>query len=517
MNEQIYPLGEQSFSELRNYNQVYVDKTHFIPKLLKNKFYFLSRPRRFGKSLFLSTLEHFFLGNKDLFKGLAIEKFDWEWDRHPVLKISFASGSFIAEGGLTERINTILERIGTDYEIEIKGKTASAIFENIIYGIYRKTGKKLVILIDEYEKPLLDSYGLEIFEKNRNELAEFYSVFKDNTEYIRLLFITGITRFGKINIFSGLNNLIDISLETQYESICGITEEEIKKYFIPGVEYLAQRENSDIEKALFRLKQYYDGYHFSEDTTDIYNPWSLMNCLAAGRFKSEWFSSGSSTYLLKIIRKKNYDLSNLIGSKATEEQLKGVSSDMMDPTPLLYQSGYLTIKNYDRQTELYEIGLPNFEVRTALFEYLIPFYLGKDEKIDRRDILKLFNYMESGKAEEMMKWLASYFSKISFYSKLHFERDFHVIVIGIFLLVKDFNEVHCEYAMSSGRTDLVVEAGKFVYVFEFKIGENAQKALEQIDFRGYDIPWNSDGRKVFKIGAAFSTKNNGILRYDIKS
>lgn len=516
MEEQRYPIGEQDFKLLREYGFIYVDKTAYIQRMLKNRFYFLSRPRRFGKSLFLSTLEQFFLGNKEIFNGLSIENYNWDWQQYPVIKISFGQGNFYEADGLKSRLNQILFYLEEDYGFEPRFEKFSDRFSDLVKRIFNKYQKQVVILIDEYEKPLLDSYDTDSFENNRKELASFYSVFKDNVDKIRFLFITGVTRFGQLNIFSGLNNLLDISLDSEYEAICGLTEEEIKRYFSTGIANFARENETTEGNAFSLLKKYYDGYHFSRDLTDVYNPWSVINCLHSARLKSDWFTSGSPAYLLKILRKKNYDLTKLLGSSASESQLLGTGVDVMDPTALLYQSGYLTIKNYERVNDNYEIGLPNFEVRTALLEIVIPFYLGKNEQLERNDIIRLFSYLENGDAEKMMQWLAAYFSKISFYSKINFERDFHVIVLGIFLLIKDFKDVHCEYAMSSGRTDLVMETNRYVYIFEFKIGEDAGKALEQINFRGYELPWSADGRKVIKIGAAFSTKNNGILRYRIE-
>lgn len=518
MAAQKYGIGTQVFSTLRERDFVYVDKTQFIIQLLEGPdYYFLSRPRRFGKSLFLSTLEQFFLGRRDLFKGLAIDKYqDWEWEPHGVIRISFGQGDFSHNGGLNARIISILEKYEEEYGIEPKGDFPSNRLAHLISQLSKKTGKGIAVLVDEYEKPLLDTYGEDIFESNRKELASFYSALKDNTEYIRLIFITGITRFGQLNIFSGLNNLYDISLSPEFTSICGITEQEIKDNLAEGIQSFAEKTGNTVEETLQILKSNYDGYHFSENITDIYNPWSLLNCLKMGRLKSDWFTSGSPSYLFKILRKKNYDLEGLLGKRVSEDKLSGMGVEIMDPTALLYQSGYLTIKEYEASDNLYTIGLPNFEVRTALFERIIPYYLGKDKNLEKDEIIKLYEYLEKGDAERMMNWLASYFSKISYPSKIRFEREFQVLVVGIFLLIKDFRHVHCEYAMSSGITDLVVETEKYVYLFEFKLGEDAEKALAQIDFRGYALPWSAGGRKVYKIGAAFSTRNNGILSYRIE-
>lgn len=386
-------------TEIIKSGQVYVDKTQYIPILLRNKCYFLGRPRRFGKSLFLSTLEQFFLGNRQLFKGLAVENYDWDWEPYPVIRMSFASGSFSEEGGLEERMLEIVEEVEENYSVEPKGDTPRARLRNLIIRLYKATGKGVVILIDEYEKPLLDTYGEPVFAANQKKLSAFYSLFKDHLDKIKFLFITGVTRFGQLNIFSGLNNLQDISLEPQYSAICGITEEEIRRFLMPGLNFIADKLGCTVDEALDKLKYHYDGYHFSQDLLDVYNPWSLINCLNSGRLKSEWFRSGSPSYLLKILKKKDYDIKGLLGSKVSENKLTGSGIDIMDPTSLLYQTGYLTIKDYDSENGLYELGMPNFEVRTALLECIIPYYLGKDESLEKNDIIKLFGYLERGEPE----------------------------------------------------------------------------------------------------------------------
>lgn len=517
MAQDKYGIGMQDFADMIERNFVYVDKTQYIIKLLEGSdLYFLSRPRRFGKSLFLSTLKNFFLGRRELFKGMAIDSYDWDWIQYPVIHISFAQGSFADPEGLKDRISQMLFYLEEDFGLEKRFDKPSERFGDLIRRLRRREGRKVVVLIDEYEKPLLDAYGTPGFDSSRNELSGFYSALKDNTENIRLLFITGVTRFGQLNIFSGLNNLRDISLSDDFAAVCGITEDEIRAKLIPGIQKLAEKEGCSSEEVFRKLKRYYDGYHFSESLTDVYNPWSVFNCLREGRFSSDWFRSGSPSYLLKILKEKEYDLESLLGSEVSENKLTGFGVDVMDPTALLYQSGYLTISKYDRQTRLFTIGLPNYEVRTALFEAILPYYLGKDKELTPKDLVKLATYIERGEAENMMRWLSAYFSKISFISKLRFERDFQFLVVSIFLLIKDFCDVHCEYSLSSGIADIVVEVKEYVYVFEFKIGDNAGEALSQINFRRYDLPWSADRRRVFKIGAAFSTDNNGILHYIIE-
>lgn len=515
--EQVYGIGEQSFSELRKYGQVYVDKTSSIPLLLKNKFYFLSRPRRFGKSLFLSTLEQFFSGNKHLFNGLAVENFNWDWAQYPVVRIDFSQGGFHEENALKDRIHYVLESLEKQYDIPPFSGSISSRFDNLLKSLYQKFDRGVVVLVDEYEKPLLDVYGKKIFSTYRDDLAEFYSVFKGNSEIIRFLFLTGVTRFGHLNIFSGLNNLKDISVDERFSTICGITQQEIEEYLNPGVEKLANKIQVTTAEMVELLKKMYDGYHFSSDMKDVYNPFSLLSALDFGEMNFYWAQTGNSTFLLNILKAKNYDLYKLEDTVVSQSELLGLDAEFMNPTTLLYQSGYLTIKNYELKNlrGLYRLGIPNKEVKQSLYSKLIPFYLGKEDQFDDDESQKLNALLEQGKAEDMMRWLAAFFSKASFSTKLRYERDFQFIVYAIFAVVKMLDDIHMEYSMSSGVADLVVETSKFVYLFEFKVDQSPEEALSQIDFRSYSLPWSASGRKVYKIGAVFSSVNNGILQYRI--
>lgn len=350
MKELLYPIGEQSFKNIREEGKVYIDKTSFIPLLLRNKFYFLSRPRRFGKSLFLSTLENFFLGRKHLFKDLYIYNQDYRWDEYPVIRINLGEGSFSRESGLSERLTEILEEYETHYNISPAGTDPRARFRNLIIRLKDKFDKDVVILIDEYEKPLLDTLDRPHFQRFQDELSDFYSVLKHNEERIKFLFITGVTRFGHLNIFSGFNNLIDISLDDEYSAICGLTQEEIQNCLTQGIHRFSQVNNIEIPDTENLLKKHYDGYHFSRLLVDIYNPFSLLDSLRTSRISSKWFQSDSSRYLLSNLRDNNYDLTDLDGIVANEDTLMGVDASMRDSVTLLYQSGYLTIKSYDPTT-----------------------------------------------------------------------------------------------------------------------------------------------------------------------
>lgn len=517
MQKQIYPIGQQNFEDIRTSGKVYIDKTRFIPLLLENKFYFLSRPRRFGKSLLLSTLEAFFKGKRDLFSGLNIDRFDWDWAEYPVIRIDFSNGSFSKPEGLEERLHELLNEIDRKFSLPPQKGTTRARFNSIIRQLREKFGRQVVVLIDEYEKPLLDTLDLDFNGKYSGELSDFYSVLKDNDENIKFLFMTGVTRFGHLNIFSGLNNLLDISLDDEFACICGVTEQELSDNLRPGIEGLAHKKDIAEEEALRLLKQYYDGYHFSGAMIDIYNPFSLLSCLKVSRLTSKWFQSGSPSYLIKQLRSNRSELSDLEGVVVSEDELLGVDSSLQDIVTLMYQSGYLTIKDYNPQTELYTLGLPNFEVSTALYRAIIPYYLGSKYKNSEAKASTFIEMLEKGAAQEAMEWLQGYFSSIPSDVKLDYEAEFQQVIYAFFALAGKLAQTTLEKQTSDGRLDMVFYTSRFVYVFEFKRGEDAMKALNQINDKKYALQWQADERKVIKIGVAFSPKSRGIASFAIET
>lgn len=520
---QTYPLGQQSFKSIIERGDVYIDKTHFIPLLLKNQFYFLSRPRRFGKSLLLSTLEQFFLGNKALFKGLAIENYKWKWDYYPVLRFDFTGAEYSREGNLESKIEWMLQQLEDQYGIDRFRGQASARFENLIISCVRKFGQKVVVLIDEYEKALLDAfYDNSLANSHRNILSGFYSVIKSQSDNIKMALITGITRLGHLNIFSGLNNLTDISLDEEYDTICGVTSDEIVKYLMPGVKALADKKGIDLESALALLKENYDGYHFSSRLIDVYNPYSLLTALSKRDLEFAWFMSGSSTFLLERLKEEEFDLFDLIGSKASRDDLLGMDSDMMDPISLLYQSGYLTIKQYDDKRSIYTLGLPNLEVSDALYNAIIPYYLGKKQKLNIEQRYTLCDLIETGDAQGIVDWLKKFFIRIPYqvkllplHDKMQRESDFQFIIYAIFALACQLGNIELEYSTSIGRIDLLLKTRKFVYLFEFKLGENVKEAADQIVKRRYAEGLSVDNRQIFKIGISFSPEERTISDYII--
>lgn len=514
-----YGLGKADFVSLRERGFVYVDKTQFIIRLLEGTdCYFLSRPRRFGKSLFISTLECFFQGRKDLFEELAIENYDWDWSTYPVIRIDLSNGSYSEDWGVEERLNEIIAHCAAKYGVAVSGNSSRARFTNLIYSLNSKYGRQAVVLIDEYEKPLLDSFHnkarLEVF---KGKLRDFYSVLKDSEPYLRFVFITGVTRFGHLNIFSGLNNLTDISLYDDFADICGITENEIEKYLWPGVEQYAKKQGLDTSAILLQLKNFYDGYHFSKSLVDIYNPFSLMESLLVSELTSKWFLSGSSSFLIDILRRSNFDLAKLEGIQVSRETLLGDDAYMGDIVPLMYQSGYITIKSYDKARALYSLGFPNVEVKEALFSSIIPYYLGTDKTNTRDEAFRFVDWLKEGKAREAMEWLKGFFSSIPNDMKLDRESDFQNVIYSFFALAGLLGKTELEKHTSDGIIDMIFQTDSFVYVFEFKRGDNAKTALDQINAKEYAQQWCCDPRKVIKIGVAFSPAKRGIAEYIIEN
>lgn len=520
-----YPIGQQDFKGIREGGYVYVDKTAFIQRLLDNKYYFLSRPRRFGKSLFLSTLYYFFKGDRHLFRGLAIDSYsEWDWKEFPVVRISFVSGAYYESGGLRERLIGLIDETAETYGVKAEGYSPSERFRSLILALHKKFGRKVVVLVDEYDKPLLDSLEREeVMVANRDLLGSFFSVIKDTDEYLEMAFMTGVTRFGHLNIFSGLNNLQDISLHNDFSAICGITTRELKDNFKEGIENLASKTGVSYEKALDILKDYYDGYHFSDEMLDVYNPYSLITALNEAKVIDVWPHTGNSAYLFRQLKKEDFDLFDLEGTMANARMLLGTDPDYANAVTLLYQSGYLTIKGFGRRPGSYILGLPNHEVSTALYETIIPFYTGSSKTLSEKDYSRIEGWMRSGNVEEFLLWLKEFFSRVTYdvkllplANRLHQESDFQFVVFCILSLSCGLGNVRVEETTSSGRIDLTVETDKFVYIFEFKLGEDAKEAISQIRRKNYASRWAADHRSIIVVGVAFSPEDRGIADFSIE-
>lgn len=511
-----YPIGLQDFKGLQQNGYIYVDKTNYIAKLLEiGKYFFLSRPRRFGKSLFISTLEYFFKGEKDLFKGLAIESYDWEWLKYPVIHIDLNGANYAEEAALNQRLSFSLyenEKALSLPDNEILSNDER--FRNLIIQAHDKTGLPVVVLIDEYEKPIVDNLDRPaLLEKNRDILGGFYSVLKSSDKYLKFVFLTGVTKLGQMNVFSGLNNIKDISLNSNFGAVCGITKEELMKSFKEGIENLAEKNDINYEEALQLLKEKYDGYHFSRNCPDIYNPYSILNALADSQLSPYWSYTGTPTLLVKLVQQKNYNLEDFEGIRASEENLIGIDKQFDDPVTLFYQTGYLTIKSYDKELGEYILGYPNKEVEKAFFSFVLPFYYKKQTQASDSLINNLNRCLLYGEANKAMQYLEDFSAGIS-YDLIpipEVERHFQSM---IYLVVKIVSSAAItivpEWKTSDGRIDLLIQTSRFVYIVEIKINASPQKALSQIKEKEYGKQFNGSTKEVFLIGMNFSTGKKRI-------
>ncbi len=511
-----YPIGQQDFKILRERGLLYIDKTEYIKRLLDDgaQYFFLARPRRFGKSLFLSTLRYFFEGQRELFKGLYIDSTDWDWEPYPVLKIDLNTDKYVETGMLDGVLDNIFRDWEMKYEIDVKDIDYSQRFKTIIKTIHEKTGKQVVILVDEYDKPLVGNINqTDNFEHYRTKLASIYSNFKSSAEHIKLVFLTGVSRFSKLSVFSDLNNLKDISFANEFADICGITEKELLENLHSGVNALAEEFEIGYNDALLMLKQNYDGYRFAKKGSDIYNPWSLLNCLADRDILNYWSLTGKPTLLAEALKNVNADLKDVLSTRCSFRTLAGFDLRSINPVALLYQTGYLTIKDYNRPTDTVTLGLPNVEVRQSLFEELLPFYVKiKNDEVGSV-VFKIIDSIRHGKPEEMLKYLKAYFAGIPYDLKIEDENNFqNAIYILLTLIGLDTKaEVHT----SDGRIDLQIETPEFIYIIELKYDSTPDQALRQIDEKGYALKYATDTRKLFKIGVNFSSEKRRIEGWKI--
>lgn len=515
--EQIrYPIGIQTFKTIREGGYIYVDKSEMVFDIAKRYSYiFLSRPRRFGKSLLTSTFETYFKGDKDLFEGLAIEGLEKDWIRHPVFRFDFSMANYIDPDRLIARIDGDLESIEWQYDISAQADNVAEKFRKLIQLAYRKFAQKVVILIDEYDKPLLDTIDAgDLHMALKSELRAFYSVIKGSDQYIRFVMITGITKFGKLSIFSGMNNLKDISMMPRYNSLCGISEKELHRDFTQSIEEFAEVHDLSEEETWEKFKTKYDGYHFAIRGEGIYNPYSVINAFDENELKDFWFETGSSTFLINLIEGNDYRLDEIEGQRRTESQLSDITDAGNDIVPLLFQSGYLTIQGYDRETLEYTLGFPNREVVTAFWGALsYHFFRGIDGN-PAFNLRKCVRDLNEGHPTEFMQSLKSLFadtnSETEKNKEIHFQNMMAIAAKMMGFTVR--TEVHS----SKGRCDMQILTASYVYVFEFKIDGSPEEAMQQIFDNGYAIPFEADPRTIFLIGANFSTETRTLTGWDIR-
>ena len=507
----------QSFEAVRKANYLYVDKTKHLERLVTtNKYYFLSRPRRFGKSLFLSTLKAYFLGKKELFKGLYIETVEKDWKEYPVLYLDLNSGIYDSEERLLNNLNYHLSEWEEQYNIQTKFVNPEDRLSNIIKTAVKQTGKQVVVLVDEYDKPLLQTIdNEELHDKFKGILKGVYSVLKSCDEYIRFGFLTGVTKFSKISLFSDLNNLMDISLDENYTDICGITEEEIKTNFKEHLQAFAEKENTTKEDILSQLKAMYDGYHFSKNTdVDIYNPFSLINSLTRREFENYWFQTGTPTFLIKLLQENDYDLKDLSEGNITAKDLTSKESMLSAPVALFYQSGYLTIKDYNKKSGAYKLGYPNKEVEESFLDFILPKYMHTNENASFSYVEKMYENLENGEIEDFLKTMKTFFASVPYDLIKDTENHYQTVIFIICKLIGFI--VEAEYKIVNGRIDMIVRTDNFLYLFEFKFDKSAEEALQQIDSKDYPLAFQQDERKLYKIGVNFSSQTKNIDEYIVK-
>ena len=505
------PIGIQSFEKLRTGGYLYVDKTELVYRLAKAGVpCFLSRPRRFGKSLLLSTLEAYFLGKKDLFKGLAIERLEQDWLVYPVMHLSLNAEKYDSNERLANLLESQLEAWEAEYGVTEINRSYSIRFMTVIRRAYEQTGRRVVVLVDEYDKPMLRSFDNPELQRDfRETLMAFYTVLKDADAYLQLVFITGVTKFAQMGIFSNLKQLQDISLHPAYTTLCGMTRAEIEAVFAPELQSLARGNGLTYEEAMDKLGRQYDGYHFNyRNWEGMFNPFSVLNTFSTGLFENAWFASGTPTFLAEMLRKTDFDLRDLDGIEVSSASLSDDRADIHNPVPMIYQSGYLTIKKYDPQFGLYTLGFPNEEVKYGFLNFVAPFYTPVASTDTAFYIGKFVRELTSGDVEAFLERLRCFFADFPYELNTKTERHYQVVFYLVFKLMGQFTEA--EVRSARGRADAVVKTADYTYVFEFKLDGSAEAALQQIEEKGYSFPYGADGRKLVKVGVSFDAEQRNL-------
>ena len=508
------PIGIQTFSDIRTQGYLYVDKTELMWQIANiGKPYFLSRPRRFGKSLLLSTFEAYFEGKKELFEGLAIEKLEDKWEKHPVLHMDLNARKYECANDLIAMLNQYLEIWESVYGDEKQARAPEERFAYIIQRAYEQTGKGVVVLIDEYDKPLLQAFhNKELMESYRVILKAFYGVLKSKDSCLRFAFLTGVTKFSQVSVFSDLNQLNDISMSKNYATICGITKQELLEYFTPELEALAEENDLSFEETVETMTQQYDGYHFHQKGEGVFNPFSVLNAFDKLEFGNYWFQTGTPTFLVELLKKSDYDLRTLMdGVEASAITFSEYRVDEDNPIPLIYQSGYLTIKDFDKEFKIYTLGFPNDEVRYGFLNFLVPFYTPVTDDKKNFYIGRFVQELRKGNVDSFMQRFEAFFADFPYELNDKTERHYQVVVYLIFKLMGEFTQA--EVRSAKGRADAIVQTPDYVYIFEFKLNGTAEEALLQINEKGYAEPFHTDHRKVVKVGVEFSAETRNVKRW----
>lgn len=510
-----YPVGIQNFEKLRKDKFLYVDKTKLIYRLVdEGQYYFLSRPRRFGKSLLISTLEAYFSGKKELFEGLAIYDLEQDWFEYPILHIDLNTANFRESGSLYAILNDYLCNWEKKYGKSESETTLALRFKGVVERAAQKKGRNVVILVDEYDKPILQTFhDKELQENYRNELKAFYSVLKTQDKYIRFAFLTGVTKFGKVSVFSDLNNLMDISMDSRFISICGITEKELKANFKEGIAELSDATGKTEEDTLEELRINYDGYHFKSGSIGIYNPYSVLNTMSKLEYDAYWFETGTPTFLVELLKLHHYELENLTKEQISADVINSVDSMSTNPIPVIYQSGYLTIKGYDERFKKYRLGFPNKEVEEGFLNFLLPLYTSAGNNSPFM-VDEFVQDVESGNPERFMQRMKAFFADTSYQAVGNAELYFQNAMYLVFKIMGFYTQV--ERPTSDGRIDAIIQTPDYIYIIECKLDRTADEALRQINDSNYAAPFAMDKRLIYKIGVNFSSQTRGVEQWVIE-
>ncbi|MDR3189486.1 MAG: ATP-binding protein [Prevotellaceae bacterium] len=514
------PIGIQDFEDLRASGYLYVDKTAYLYRLASmGKPYFLGRPRRFGKSLFLSTLKAYFLGKKELFEGLAVAELEKDWVEYPVFHLDLNVEAYINADSIYSALDTNLNYLEDRWGKSEKETTHASRFMGLIRRAYEQTGCRVVVLVDEYDKPLLGTMdNLNVNEKVRDVLKGFYGTLKSADPYLRFVMLTGVTKFSKVSVFSDLNHLMDISFDESYAGVCGISESELVSSFQPEIKSLAEKRKLTYEAALAELKRRYDGYHFAKESEGMYNPFSLLNALSKKDFGNHWFATGTPTFLVKMLKKVDFDIESLEDEvKIPADSIADYRVEYSNPVPILYQSGYLTIKSYNERFNSYTLCFPNEEVKYGFFRELLPVYMPKKDILGEFYVEYFIEDLLAGNVDGFMTRLRAFFAGIPYELNSKEEKHYQTVFFLLFRLMGQF--IEAEQRSAAGRADAVVVTDNSVFVFEFKLSESAtaEDALKQIDDKGYLIPYAASGKKIVKVGAEFSATERGLSRWVVGS
>ena len=512
-----YPIGIQSFDRIIEDGFVYVDKTDMVYSLAQEgSIYFLSRPRRFGKSLLVSTLKNYFLGRKELFKGLKIDRLEKDWKVYPVFHLDFNGGNFTEKGILEKWIGGYISLWEREIGFESNAELPLGLrFMEVLKYVHEQSGRRAVVLVDEYDKPILDVLDVnrKLEDEHRDILKGFYSVFKGADEHLQFVFLTGVTKFSQVSVFSGFNQPKDISMHGKYEALCGITQEELEATFREPMEQMAQVYGCTYEEMCGLLKVQYDGYHFSDRMTDIYNPFSLLNAFDAQRISDYWFKSGTPTYLIRLLSHTDEQMDDITGKYYAPKEFIDYKADVEQPLPMIYQSGYLTIKKFDLRRNMFLLDYPNNEVKDGFLSLVAAKYFNTRESVDSWTREAAFQ-LEDGELDNFRTGLTSFLASIPYTmrrkeNERERERYFHYTFYLIMRLISVYT-VYTEKLQSQGRVDCVVETPQYVYIFEFKLDGTADEALRQIEEKGYAREYEADSRKLYRIGAVFSSETGTI-------